>query len=882
MTDHPLLAAQDERGVAATVGVALPRFPDAIGYLLELRDAVNEPWFHALCDDAIASTGQPPQTDQLVRIGGFFDGTEQYTPAAAALQPARATTGPAPPSAYLEALSGFDAFKKLVPGLAVRFERQLTLIFGKNGSGKSSICQALKVLANPERPADPLHNVRATHPTTPSFSYQFRGQPAATRWTPTAAFGTHAADIKYFDSTVAIRHTSGTLQPGAVVEIAAYRLEVFEYARQFLNAFKAAATGRVTEAAGRLQGDIEAAKQRLAGRVDISAAPFNQWGAVSSDACAAYLAALPAFDDTRVARLAECERLHSQYAAAASEEGLRSLRVQYALLEQLAAQLTSLATWCNSARLADLQAAAIQATQKRAASTELARKAFPTGVTHEQHQALIAAAAAMYDLSTFQVGEHACPLCNQAMTGDAQRLFIAYHGYLTSTLQAELSVLERTLQSGRATLIRIGQFRLNDYSASRDSLPAGTYDAITAVVEAIVGAVPAADQPLSHGDTTRYARSGELAEHLATIRAAQTGLNEAITTGTRSRQELTDRISAIQTEITTLRSHEAVAADKVELAALCERARRLTPDHQRVMRYDFTSRLRAMTNKGKEAHRELVLATLERRLSDEYRSLCGATLEQMGVRLASRGDQQDIIVTPQVGESPVHRVLSEGEQKVHALAVFMCEAATAPHRVLVFDDPATSFDYNYVSNFCERLRNLVRGQPQTQVIVLTHNWDFFINLQTTVNRSRGLNARMSVQVLEDCATVREYSERWEELSNELAPLLAGPGEPSADKKERIAGLMRRLIECLTNKHVFNDQRHQYKPKTLHVSEFHEFTRIVPLEIAEADTLRDIYANLSPPEHDDPRNFYTSRSRTQFDAWLGQINAIKAAVEARRP
>lgn len=288
-----------------------------------------------------------------------------------------------------------------------------------------------------------------------------------------------------------------------------------------------------------------------------------------------------------------------------------------------------------------------------------------------------------------------------------------------------------------------------------------------------------------------------------------------------------------------------------------------------------------MTNKGKDAHRQLVLGTFEQRLTDEYRSLCGATLEQMGVCLSSRGEQQDIIVTPQVGEAPVHRVLSEGEQKVHALAVFMCEAATAPHRVLVFDDPATSFDYNYVSNICERLRNLVRDQSQTQIIVLTHNWDFFINLQTTINRS-GLNARMSIQVLEDCATVREYSERWEELCDELAALLAGPGEPSADGKERIAGVMRRLIECLINKHIFNDQRHQYKPKTLHISEFRLFTKLVPLENAEADTLRDIYANLSPPEHDDPRNFYTSRSRTQFNTWLSQINTMKAALEARRP
>jgi hypothetical protein len=50
-----------------------------------------------------------------------------------------------------------------------------------------------------------------------------------------------------------------------------------------------------------------------------------------------------------------------------------------------------------------------------------------------------------------------------------------------------------------------------------------------------------------------------------------------------------------------------------------------------------------------------------------------------------------------------------------------------------------------------------------------------------------------------------------------------------------------------------------------------------MPLSEADTLRDIFANLSPPEHDDPRNFYTTRSIAQFNTWYGQILAIKAAV-----
>jgi energy-coupling factor transporter ATP-binding protein EcfA2 len=860
----------------------MPRFPDATGYLLEMRDAVNEAWFHALCDFAIGAAGESPRPEALEALWSLFHGHTQYGPAAATTLAAPATTAAVPPPAYLERLCDFNGFKKLVPGMSVHFDRQLTVIFGKNGSGKSSLCQALKVLANPDRPAEPLHNARANYPSTPTFAYQFRGQAAPVTWNQTIGFGALAQLLKYFDSTVAIRHMTGTLQPRTVIEVAPFRLEVFDYARGLLTAFQAAATTRVTDAAGRLQADIDAAKQRLAGAVNINAAPFDQWSATNSASCRTFFANLPAFDEAMTTRLAECTHALGQLAAASSEEGLRALRAQHALLGQFLSQLEILSGWCNSARLTDLQATEVLASQKRTAIAELARLAFPAGAKHEQHHALITAAAAMYDLSAFKAGKHLCPLCNQGMTDDAQRLFIAYHGYLTSTLQTELSELDRTLQNGRATLACVAAFRLNDYLACRYLVPQGTFDAVMALVGAVIGSVPVGNQPLGTGNAIQYARASDLTGYVVSMRASLGALNEAITTGTQNRQELTGRMIAIQAEIGSLRAHQAVAIDRNALVALCDRSLQLTPEYQRIRRYDFTSRLRAMTNKGKDAYRDLVLGTFEQRLNDEYRSLCGATLDQMGVRLASRGDQQDIIVTPQVGESPVHRVLSEGEQKVHALAVFMCEAATTPHQVLVFDDPVTSFDYNYVSNFCERLRNLVRDQSETQVIVLTHNWDFFVNLQTTINRSPGLNARMSVQVLEDCATVREYSENWDELCNEIAPLLSGPTEPNAEDKERAAGLMRRLIERLTNKHVFNEQRHQYKAKALHVSEFQAFTKVVPLEPIEADTLRDIFANLSPPEHDDPRNFYTSRSRAQFNTWLGQIHAIKAALESRRP
>ncbi|MCK4818220.1 AAA family ATPase, partial [bacterium] len=252
-----------------------------------------------------------------------------------------------------------------------------------------------------------------------------------------------------------------------------------------------------------------------------------------------------------------------------------------------------------------------------------------------------------------------------------------------------------------------------------------------------------------------------------------------------------------------------------------------------------------------------------------------------GIRLKSEGADQLVNVTPQIGNSSIHRVLSEGEQKVHALALFMSEALVGRFDVLVLDDPVTSFDYNYSIEFAKRLRDYVRDNPSKQVIVFTHNWDFFANFQDKMNKS-GLNNNLSVMVIENCSIAEEYKEDIDYLTDKIDTLLAVPVEPSREKKEKIAGYMRRLIETIINQCVFNKQRHQFKQKSTKLSAFREFTKLVPLEASEADKLRDLFSDLSISEHDDPRNAYISKDKAVFRKWYNEIRNIETALRSRVP
>lgn len=252
-----------------------------------------------------------------------------------------------------------------------------------------------------------------------------------------------------------------------------------------------------------------------------------------------------------------------------------------------------------------------------------------------------------------------------------------------------------------------------------------------------------------------------------------------------------------------------------------------------------------------------------------------------GVVLARKGTDAAVTVLPQIGGKDIEGVLSEGEQRVHALALFFAELETCLHSVLVFDDPVSSFDYNYIANYCARLRDFTQRHPTRQIIVLTHNWEFFVQLQTTLNQA-GFDPHLSVQVLENCAVVADYSEKIDDLKKDIEAMLTSVGEPSKAKKEETAGKMRRLIEVVVNTHVFNHQRHQYKQKSQAITAFQSFTKIVALLPAEATTLRDLYAKLSITKHDDPRTCYVSTDKAMFQTRYDHIVAVETAIKARTP
>lgn len=843
---------------------------DATGYLLAHRDSVNEAWFHAVCEAAINSDGGNLSPDELERLWRLFCGLETFAPAAATPPALKANAPHAIQPFHLESLSDFSGFKKLGGMLRLDLSKRITLVFGRNGAGKSSLCQAFKILANPERPKEPLNNVRSSGKVLPSFSYKLRGG-SLQNWTELDGFGGQAQALKYFDSSVAYKHVNSSISPEAVVELSAFRLECFDYAREYLKQFQAYGGSKIAEYRQDANRKIAEIKLGAHAVIDTNTGVFKDWSATNCEPMLSWIGTVSFGEEKRLQKAEKQARLE-QLKGATSAEGQQALTLRKSLLGQVKQSLANFVQQCGGFSYSAYNQILLSIQQKQAASIELAGAVFSKDLDVAGQQKLLSAAAA---LRPFVPAEN-CPLCRQTLENDAKALFQAFHNHLISTVQTELYALNTKQQAEHSKKRMIEGFAEINYSQYSSVLNADFLRAASDLITSVKASLqaPLIDQTALDA----YSRYADLNSYIEAVNTEYNKADSALTLASNGLQALNEEISKLTTEIGVLSIDETASSVRPQIETICENAISFAGVAKVVESYNFTSRLSALTARKKDAHTALVLGSFVPYLDREYRRLCGASLEQIGVRLANQG--ADAIVLPKIGDELVHRVLSEGELKVHALALFMCEASVAPHQVLILDDPVTSFDYNYISNFCERLRDYAKDNAQSQLIVLTHNWDFFANLQNTLNGS-GLSGSFSVQVLEDCATVSEYVEKWEELCGQIDSYIGPQVEISPDEKSKLSALLRRLVERLTNSYVFNEQRHQYKIRTLQVSNFKDFVKLVPLLPAEADRLKDLYANLSPLEHDDVRNYYSTKSIYQFGTWYDEIKSIKNAVEGRR-
>lgn len=320
----------------------MPKHTDAIGYILDLGRSEDINWFEMICN--ISASGESVLTadklDILIKLFTKHDVSYPHK-----LAPTTIPTGKAATLAteQLKQLGPFVGFKRLSDSLTITFSKKVTVVFGTNGSGKSSLCEALQILASQDVPPRPFNDVLSTEEVFPSFSYRFKSDSSSQTWISSSnSYGTRASTLKYFNNAIAIHNVQSSVQPGRVIELSPFKLHVFEIAKNHCTSLKTELKKLEEKNNSQLSNVLARIREKFEDFRDSRLAKITESYADILE-CEIKVGRNYSDDTTLESKL----RRKTELNKATSDEGIKSLKGEVVTLKALLAEIESIARACE-------------------------------------------------------------------------------------------------------------------------------------------------------------------------------------------------------------------------------------------------------------------------------------------------------------------------------------------------------------------------------------------------------------------------------------------------------------------------------------------------------------------------------------------------------
>lgn len=599
----------------------------------------------------------------------------------------------------------------------ILFHPRLTVLFGENAAGKTGYVRVLKRLAN-VRSAEPIipdiHRPSESGSPEAIVRYALGETEHEVTWTGEAGVSPFT-QMTVFDSPAVALHLDGSV----TYVFTPADLALFRYTHGAIEALRALLEEEASTRQPRQNPFLTAF-----GRGTPVYAEIEALGA-STDL--ARLTELAAVSETEGAEL-EALRMSVEALANSASAGRRDvLRARSTVLEHL----TTLGDAAGAFDAAAYQeamgtASAAQDTQAEAASAVYSDGQLPAEL-RPAWQAFLEAGERYLTASgkaTYPDPEDECIYCGQKLEDASRTLIRAYREYASGATAAALEGARHRVE---------------------DIIERLTSEDVASAIQAVGALLPGIEEAEDSPEWVSVGR--QLRDYLSDLRerVAQGGLasppgpfpEEVL----RLQPQLAAAASQAQEALRTLEGDAAeqarvLAEDRARIAALDARQNlaRLLPEirtyveqaawvHKlRTLLTRVPGLLRSLTETSKVASEEILNRDFERVFYAECAALRAptVTLDFPGRRgEASRRKS----VAPDLTLSAI---LSQGEQKVIAIADFLAETSlrTTPAPI-IFDDPVDSFDHRRVGEIAKRVADLA---DDNQVVVFTHDIMFAANL----------------------------------------------------------------------------------------------------------------------------------------------------------
>ena len=681
----------------------------------------NDEWVRLLVAEVIA-TGRPVGSSVVEKAYLLFrqeKALDKRDLPAVPLLGIEARQDESAPPLSLTRLSEVRGVNALVAGAVIEPHEGLTILYGENGTGKTGYSRIFKALANSRTADTILGNIDADTSEAQSAKLEFKLGDDAQTLTWTGELGVSPfTRMSIFDSPAVRTHVDEDLD--------------YVY----------------TPASLALFNDVTTAIQAVAAQIDAAISELGSSGSALLSRFQRGSAIYPLIET-----LGASTELADLKAKAKSgddvDQELDALTQGVAALRAntMGAQITGLKSEQRVLSEAATAAEALLGFEQAKYNDALATRAQLTTDYETFRRELFAAAdlpaepddtwndfieaGETYRQHLVEVEAHdadRCLYCRQPLLDPARDLLTRYSTYLEDKISADIRTTDTTIDGYRRQAAALqGNEMASFIQQYKDTDPSERPTYFTQV-EAIEGARSTAATAVAASQPVSIEIADLVAKPRAEVDTALTTVGNSITDLETLQKGRTEALAERQAELLELK-------DAIELGkswAVIETQVKSAKEAERLktLKRPLPGLGRSVTALAKTASDQLINQSFDALFLEECEALRTPSLKVQFVGREGKAQRRKVLS----GKHKPSKVLSEGEQKVLALADFLAEARlagiTAP---VIFDDPVSSLDHRRIKEVAQRIARLA---DENQVLVFTHDILFATTLLALFEKSK--------------------------------------------------------------------------------------------------------------------------------------------------
>ncbi|MGI8978069.1 MAG: AAA family ATPase [Pirellulaceae bacterium] len=614
----------------------------------------------------------------------------------------------------LKEIHSLENVNALVPGQSMKFGLSgITVIFGENGAGKSGYARVFKHACLAREKSEPLHS-NVLKPTN--------AKPAAT------------VELLVNDQDVAVRWRSGSPASELLLELSVFdshcaRVFIDEANEVVYLPYGIDTFSRLATLCTRLKERIVAESRNIPEQFG----PVKEYSEVTvvgrfvrsltSNSDEAQIGLLSAIDNAGIARVNELREIVLSAKTNSPKLKAAQIRRTKGRFEQIKVGVSSVANTLSSDSLlqvAQLQAHALAATKAAELASSDAFSNDPLKVTGSEPWRVLFDAARRFSESSAYPNEAfpvihegaVCLLCQQPLTETAGDRLTRFETFVKEDAVKRKDDAVAALGRSAKLILDLKVTPLEDDPSLIEELRA--FDAALADVVATF---------YSQAKARRASVVAALAEStpaasFETLSSPSEQLSAAIIALESQAQQYDDAHKP--EEVMKLSAELVELEDRMRLKSHSELVKAYIKQKKRranLKRCDKALDTSSITRRGSELMEQAVTEQLSANLTAELKRFGLKCVPVQIKKTGQKGKTRHQLVVSDLAKAS--GVLSEGEQRVIAIASFLAELRTGKSQApIVFDDPVSSLDHVYRERVARRL---VEEAKSRQVVVFTHD-----------------------------------------------------------------------------------------------------------------------------------------------------------------